>query len=129
VQSLNEDAAADKGGGESARSLVRREIDRLTTEWEEADRLSRQAPTHADREKAEEERRELAGRFWSLREQLADLCLLLLRYAREHREDALRLYLLDVLRPALVELVREILAADLPDALAVLRRGRNGGAA
>jgi hypothetical protein len=129
----------DGGNGrrESARSLVRREIDRITNEWAEADRLTRQAPNFADRETAEERRRELAGAFWSLQEQLADLHLLLLRYCLQHRPDALKMYLLDVLqpalldllRPALVELVRQTLKDDLPDAVGVLLRRREGGAA
>jgi hypothetical protein len=62
-----------------------------------------------DREAAEEERREAAGDFWAVRQDLADLLLLLLRKAVEHRGSALCLYGLD------------LLAAN-PDALRTLGR-------
>jgi hypothetical protein len=81
------------------RSVVRQEVQRITSEFEEADRRHRLAPTLADREQAEAARREALGRFWLAGEELGDLLLLMLRYAEAHRPEALRYYLAELLRP------------------------------
>jgi hypothetical protein len=83
------------------RSLVRGEIAAITERFEAADRRAKRAATLADREQAEAERREANGDFWAAGEDLADLLLLLVRYAITHRPEALRAYLADVLRPEL----------------------------
>jgi hypothetical protein len=74
------------------RSLVRAEIARITERFEAADaRLKRaQAMSDPDQAKAaEDEKREAAADFWAAADGLADLFLLMLRYAAEHRPEQL----------------------------------------
>jgi hypothetical protein len=90
-------------------------LEAITRRFEAADRRARRAATISDREVAESERREAAGAFWAVGEDLADLFLLLLRYACRHRPEALAAYLADVLD-------QEI--GPLAEAVARLERGR-----
>jgi hypothetical protein len=96
----------------SLRSIVRQEIDDIAERFAAADRRMMTAATVADREQAEAERREANGDFWAAGEDLADLLLLLLRYALSHREDALRLYLVEALRSELEAIIELALKQD-----------------
>jgi hypothetical protein len=136
MSSLSDRDTGVHGAGppQPARSLVAREFLRIGEAFDAGDRLFNQAQTPADREKAEELRREASAAFWSAGEQLGDLFLLMMRYAVAHRGNALALYLLDVLVPALLDrlrpelegLVREVIRDDLPDCLAIYLHRRNG---
>jgi hypothetical protein len=82
-----------------ARSLVRAELAQIAARFEQADRSAKRATTIKDREAAEAERREAAGDFWAAGADLADLLLLLFRYATTHQPDALRAHIVALLRP------------------------------
>jgi hypothetical protein len=89
-------------------SLVRADLARIADRFEQADRRARRAQTIAAYEQAEAERRDAEGEFWAAGSDLADLLLLLLRYALHHEPDALRLYLAEVLRPELEPLAETL---------------------
>jgi hypothetical protein len=63
-----------------------------------ADERLKRAATIEDRSQAEEERHEAMGDLFAAKQELADLFILLLRHAAEHRPTALRIYLADLLR-------------------------------
>jgi hypothetical protein len=79
------------------RSVFREELDRLRGLYESADRKAKSAATAADRALAEDLRREADASFWAASAELGDLFLLLLRHCLDHRKDALRAYLMQVL--------------------------------
>ena len=83
---------------------VRADLARIADRFESADRKVRGARTATDREQAEAERREADAEFFAAGRELADLLLLLFRYAMYHQPDALRLYLVELLRPELESL-------------------------
>ena len=83
------------------RSAVRRDLAAITERFEEGTRRLWQARTTEDREQAEAIRRDAEGLFFSAREQLADLFLLMLRCCVELRGEALRMYLTESLAPEL----------------------------
>ena len=105
---VNKDKGGDDGPPAGANGVVgcavRREIGHITDRFEQADRRAKAAETVADREAAEAERQAVLGEFWAAGEGLADLQLLLLRYAVRHRPEELRALLAEVLRPDLDEL-------------------------
>jgi hypothetical protein len=95
----------------SVRSLVRAELARIGERFDAADRRAHQAAVRGntvDRAAAEAERDEAAGDFWSASMELADLCLLLLRYATDYRPEALQQYLAKALRAELEPLAEAI---------------------
>ena len=81
------DAPADRP---SQRSFVRADIDRITQLYEAADFRAHTAATIENREVAEGERRAANGDFWAAGEELADLFLLMLRFAMQHRPEVIR---------------------------------------
>jgi hypothetical protein len=104
---LNEKGKADHPAGDQ-RSLVRADLGAIAERFDAADRRARRAASIPEREAAEAERREVAGDFWAAGEDLADLLLLLLRYARRHRPDALAAALAEALRPELAPLTEAV---------------------
>ncbi len=90
----------------------------------------------ADRELAEQERREAMGKAFAAKRAIADLFLFMLRQAQEVRKTECQTYLVSLLVPLLEQdggelvevirgVVRRMLAAELPDAVRhILRRGR-----
>lgn len=92
-------------------SPIRAELDTITGRFEQADRRAKVAQVlgqAGDQELAEEERQQAEGQFHVVGRQLADLLLLLFRYARRHRPDALRTHLADLLGPELDDLAESI---------------------
>jgi hypothetical protein len=89
-------------------SLIRAELAQIAERFEAADRRAKRAATIADREAAEAERREAGGDFWSAGNALGELGVLFVRYARQYQPDALRLLLVEVLRPELEPLAQAI---------------------
>jgi hypothetical protein len=85
-------------------SAVRADLANIAERFEAADRRVRGARTAAGRERAEAVRRAADAEFYAAGRELADLLLLLLRYAIHHQPDALRLYLVELLRPELEQL-------------------------
>jgi hypothetical protein len=83
---------------------VRSDLASIADRFDAADRKARGARTAADRERAEADRRAADAEFYAAGRQLADLLLLLFRYAIHHHPDALRLYLVELLRPELEQL-------------------------
>jgi hypothetical protein len=81
--------------------LLRAELARIAERFEQAERRAKSASTIEDREAAESERREAEGDFWAVTADLADLLLLLFRHAITHQPDALRAYIVALLRPEL----------------------------
>ncbi len=74
------------------RSLVRAEIARITGRFECADARMKRAQAMSDPDEvqaADAEKREAAADFWGAADGLADLFLLMLRYAAEHRPEQL----------------------------------------
>lgn len=74
------------------RSIVRAEIARITERFEAADARLKGAQAMSNPEEAraaEAEKREAAADFWAAADGLADLFLLMLRYAAEHRPEQL----------------------------------------
>src|SRR5262245_48384590 len=67
--------------------------------WEEADEAVRrtQAAKDGDPEAAERAKLEMAGVLWALEFDMSELLLMLLRAARTHNPDTLRLLLLDLI--------------------------------
>ncbi len=96
------------------KSFLRAEVAKLLQDFDVADRRAKRATTLPEREAAEAERRAAAGDFWTAGQQLAELFLLLLRYAKRHQPEAVRVYLVDLLQPELNELA---------EAIATRRRG------
>ena len=84
-----------------AQSAVRAELARIAGRFEAADRRAKAADAAADREAAEAERQDAAGEFWAAGEDLAQLLLLLLRYAVRNQPEALTALLAEALRPEL----------------------------
>ena len=112
MHTLPQTSTTDKAG-----SAVRAELARICGRFEDADRRARaarvaaargHAGTVAEREAAEAERRDAAGEFWGAGEDLAQLLLLLLRYAAEHQPEALAAALAEALRPELGPLAEAI---------------------
>jgi hypothetical protein len=104
---MSEDATRSNCGPD-ARSILRAELAKIAERFEAADGRARQAAVIEDREAAEWERREAAGDFWAAGHDLADLLLLLFRYASTHQPDALRAYIVALLRPKLDPIVETI---------------------
>ena len=74
------------------KSVVRAEIARITARFEAADKRMHAAQVVSKPEEARAanaEKEEAAGDFWAAAEGLADLFLLMLRYAAEHRPEQL----------------------------------------
>lgn len=95
----------------AAHSRLRADLADMAERFAAADRRALRAAVlaeGAELEAAEAERREAAGEFWAAGQDLADLLLLLFRYALKHQPDALRALLLEVLRPDLTELAEGI---------------------
>jgi hypothetical protein len=90
------------------RSLIRAELDRITERFDAADRRAKRATTIEDREAAEAERQDAAAEFWAASADLADLFLLLFRHATKHQPDALRAYIVALLRPELDPIAQAI---------------------
>ena len=86
-------------------SAVAAEVNRICDLFQDADGRAKAAATVADRETALAEREEAMGVFWAAGEGLADLLLLLLRYAAKHRAEELKAYLVDLLRPELEPII------------------------
>lgn len=92
-------------------SLLRSDLARITERFARAGEMAWRATAAGatgEADEAEDQRREAAGEFWAAGQELADLLLLLLRYALNHRPDALRLYLAEALRPELEPLFAAI---------------------
>lgn len=89
-------------------SAIRVELSRLADAFAEADRKAEDATTTTDRLAAEIVRDEAAEEFWKAGDELADLLLLLFRYAMDHRREALRDCLVALLRPELDPLIEAI---------------------
>jgi hypothetical protein len=89
-------------------SPIRAEIAQIVERFAEADRRAKRAVAIPDRHAAEDERREAAGEYWGAGNDLAQLFLLLIRYALQHEPDALRLYLVEAIRPELKALAEAI---------------------
>lgn len=83
------------------RSLLRVDLIAIAERFDRADQLARRAQTQADREAAEALRRDAAGQLWASQLDLADLFLLLLRQALQHRRAALASYLTEALQDEL----------------------------
>jgi hypothetical protein len=98
-----------------SKSILRAELVRFCERAVAAERRAQRATTIADREAAEWERLEAAGDFWKLETELADLFLMLFRFALRHQREALTAYLANALRPEL---------EPLADLLAKLEAGR-----
>jgi hypothetical protein len=96
----------DLGGNGGCRSLLRADLVRIGERFAAAQRRQARAATAADQEAAEAERDAIAGEFFAAATALANLCLLLLRYASEYRPEALRVYLVAALRPEFDEIAR-----------------------
>jgi hypothetical protein len=118
--------AAPDGGPPSRSSLLVEDVLRLLERFEHAQKRRRLAClTEEDTSAYEAEVLEAAAEERAASNALADLYLLLLRYARTCRPEALATSLSESLRPELVEgltehfenLARRIVAAELPDAL------------
>src|SRR5262249_7767905 len=80
------------------RDSVRRELAAILERLDAADKKLHRAVVlgqTADREAAEAERREAMGEYWAAKEALAKLFMLLLRQAKEHYLEALRLHLIE----------------------------------
>jgi hypothetical protein len=92
----------------SPRSQVRADLAKIGERFAAADSRAKRAARIPDREAAEAERREAEGEFWAAGLDLADLLLLLLRYALQHRPDALRMYLAEALRSELEPIVESL---------------------
>src|SRR5258707_403575 len=84
-----------------ARSLLRAELTQIAERFAAADCRVKRPTTIEDCEAPETERREGAGDFWAASADLADLLLLLFRYATAHQPDALRAHIVALLRPEL----------------------------
>lgn len=85
-------------------SAIGDELARIRERFEQADRRLLRAGTYGDaagKVQAEADRQEALGDHFAAAMQLADLGLLLLRYAAEYRPNELRLYLTDVIRESL----------------------------
>ncbi len=90
-------------------SLLREDLRAIVQRFAEADRRAHEAAVSekaGEREQAEAERREAEGDFWAAGRDVAELFLFLLRFASEYHPDALRVYLVGVLRPELEALAR-----------------------
>lgn len=96
-------------------SLLRSDLNRIAERFARAGEKAWEATAAGILGDAEEEERlEAAGEFWAAGQELADLLLLLLRYALNHRNDALRLYLVEALRPELEAITRAALKGGRP---------------
>jgi hypothetical protein len=92
-------------------SLLRAELLRIAGRFKDSeDRAFRAcvAEDAGERDAAEAERQEAAGDFWAAGRDLGELLLLLLRQASDHYPDAVRDYLLDLLKPELQSLARAV---------------------
>lgn len=85
----------------STSSLLCAELGRIADRFDAAERLARHSRSQIEREAAEAARLDALGEHWAASMDLADLLLLLVRKAMQHRPDALRTYLVDLLRPEL----------------------------
>jgi hypothetical protein len=90
------------------RSPFHAELSRLTELFEAADTRAKRAANITDREQYEAERSEVMEDFHACNRDLADLFLLLLRKAVDHDREAVRVYLVSLLRPELSELADNI---------------------
>jgi hypothetical protein len=77
------------------------DLERITERFEKANNRALRAQTIEDWEAAEAERRDIAGEYWGATDELAQLGLMLVRLAAEHYPDALRIYLVEIMRPEL----------------------------
>jgi hypothetical protein len=91
-----------------ASRLIRAEIDAIVDRFDAADQAAKRAATLEDREAAEAAREDVEADLYALGEDLADLLLLLIRYASTHRREALEMYLAELLRPQLDAMARSI---------------------
>ena len=87
---------------------LRAELGSYADRMAAADRHAREATTQADRDVAEQQRREAMGRHYALEMDMADLFVLLLRHAIEHRPHEVRLLLADALRAELAPIIETI---------------------
>jgi hypothetical protein len=115
----------------SRSSLLVEDVLRLLERFEQAQKRRRLAGLcEEDSGVYDAEVLEAAAEELAASNALADMYLLLLRYARRCRREALAASLSEALRPELVEglteyfedLVRRVVAAELPDALRALGR-------
>lgn len=98
------------------RSIVRAEIARITAMYEAADARRKRAQAMSDPdevEAAEAEKREASADFWAAADGLADLFLLMLRYAAEHRPEQLCQAMAGALRTELVPLAEAIVQLEM----------------
>ncbi len=110
-------AAAHRGAAQSA---VRAELARIAGRFEDADRRARAARAAAacggqvpqSAAAAEAERDGAAAEFWAAGEDLAQLLLLLLRYAAKHQPQALTAALAEALKPELDGLADAIVKVE-----------------
>ncbi len=105
---------AEAGPPRSA-SLLRAELLRIAECCQAAADLAHRAAVAEEtggREAAEAERQEAAADFWKAGAELAHLCLLLIRHACDHQPDALRLYIVELLRPELEPIVKAIVRLE-----------------
>jgi hypothetical protein len=84
-----------------AYATLRGELAGILERFAAADERLRRSATIADREAAEAARREAVGEHYGVTRDVADLFLLLLRQALQHRAEALRNYLVKLLAPEL----------------------------
>jgi hypothetical protein len=107
--------AGDAAAIARSASLLRDDLLRIAERFQAASDTAWRAAVAGDadaREAAESKRREAAGEYHAAREALADLGLLLLRHALELRPDAVRLYLLEALKPELQAFARAIVELE-----------------
>lgn len=95
-------------------SLLRHELTRLALRAHAAEERAQHAAVMYDQQDpaAEQERLEAAGEHHALRQDLADLFLLLLRVTAEERPEQLRLHLADLLEPTLEPLADAIASLE-----------------
>jgi hypothetical protein len=88
--------------------------------FDEANNRYLRAQTIKDAREAEMERLEAAGMHMAAGEDLGQLLMVLLLFARKHFRQELALSLADVLhelRPMLIDIIREVMAADLAEVM------------
>jgi hypothetical protein len=100
------------------RTGVREELLQIAERFATADQRMHRAAVRGDqgdREAAAWERSEARGDYQAASRDLADLLLLLVRHALEHRPDALRLYLRELLADAIADAVAAAVDATRRD--------------
>jgi hypothetical protein len=92
-------------------SLLRADLQRLAEKFHAAGDAAHRAAVALDlgaRNDAEDLRLDLQGEYHAATNELADLLLMLLRHALDHRPEALTLYLAEALRPELEPLAEAV---------------------